>query len=357
MNGALLQALPGAVLLLDPHNCVGFMNLAAEQFFATSAPALLGKPLTDLLPTDSPLFALLGQLRSAGLMTASEQDMALEGPRLGQRFVSVNAASLPEAPGSVVLLLVERSIARKIDHQLTHRGAARSVSAMGAMLAHEVKNPLSGIRGAAQLLESSLDARGRQLTRLICDETDRIVQLVDRMEVFADERPLACEALNVHEVLGHVRRLATSGFGRHLRFVERYDPSLPLAWGNRDLLVQALLNLVKNAAEAAPRDGGEVTLTTRYQQGVRLTAGQSRLELPLVIGVQDNGPGIAEELRGRLFDAFVSNKPNGKGLGLALVAKIVAGHGGIIEFDSEPGSTVFQLYLPMAGEGGAWPQS
>ena len=166
-----------------------------------------------------------------------------------------------------MLTLHERSIADKIDRQLTHRNAARSMTAMAAMLAHEVKNPLSGIRGAAQLLEQDADAAGRELTRLICDETDRIVALVDRMEVFSDHRPIERDAVNIHEVLERVRKLAQSGFARHVRFVEEYDPSLPPVHGNRDLLVQVFLNLVKNAAEAVPGAGGEIVLATAYRHG------------------------------------------------------------------------------------------
>jgi len=241
-------------------------------------------------------------------------------------------------------------MAEKIDRQLTHRNAARSVTAMAAMLAHEVKNPLSGIRGAAQLLEPGVAPADRELTKLICDEADRIVALVDRMEMFADGRPLQRQPVNIHEVLEHVRRLALAGFAKKIRIVERYDPSLPPVLGNRNLLVQALLNLLKNAAEAVPSVGGEIVLTTRYQQGVRLAVKGSgaRVDLPLMIVIQDNGPGIPEDLRSHLFDPFVTTKPNGKGLGLALVAKTIGDHGGVIEFDSEPGRTLFRLLLPMA---------
>jgi len=347
---ALLSALPAPVFVVDAEGCFSYLNLAAEQFFAGSAATLLGRPLAELLPHDSPLFTLLGQVRSRG-HSISEVGVTLEGMRFGSHFVSLDMAPLQERPGTVVISVQERSIARKIDRQLTHRSAARSVTAMAAMLAHEVKNPLSGIRGAAQLLEAGVAAPDRELTRLICDEADRIVALVDRMEMFADGRPLERRPVNIHEVLEHVRRLALSGFAKQIRIVERYDPSLPMVLGNRDLLIQALLNLVKNAAEAAPPVAGEIVLTTRYQQGVRLAVqgGASRVDLPLMIAIQDNGAGVAEDLRSHLFDPFVSSKPNGKGLGLALVAKIVGDHGGVIEFDSEPGRTVFRLLLPKAG--------
>ena len=181
----------------------------------------------------------------------NEYKVDLSTPRNpGERLVDLHVAPLPERPDHVVVMLQERTIADKMDRQLTHRGAARSVIALAAMLAHEIKNPLSGIRGAAQLLEQSAGDDDRTLTRLICDEADRIVKLVDRMEVFADERPVEREPVNIHVVLDHVKRLAQSGFARHIKFVETYDPSLPPVLANRDQLIQVFLNLVKNAAEA-----------------------------------------------------------------------------------------------------------
>jgi two-component system nitrogen regulation sensor histidine kinase GlnL len=220
------------------------------------------------------------------------------------------------------------------------------------MLAHEIKNPLSGIRGAAQLLEQSVgDDDDRTLTRLICEEADRIVKLVDRMEVFADKRPIDREPLNIHVVLDHVKRLAQSGFARHIAFVEDYDPSLPAVLGNRDQLIQVFLNLVKNAAESiGPNAGdGEIQLTTAFRPGVRLSrpGSKSRVSLPLEFCVKDNGPGVPEDLLPHLFDPFVTTKPTGTGLGLALVAKIIGDHGGIIECESQPRRTVFRILMPM----------
>ncbi|NIA67353.1 PAS domain-containing protein [Pelagibius litoralis] len=348
-SSAVLSALAVPLFVVDATGCISFVNQAAEQFFASSRNSLIGRPLLDLLSEDSPVVGLIHQAR-AGEQSISETGVTLTGPKIGSHFVSIDAAVMADFPGSVVVSINERSIARKIDHQLVHRSAARSVTAMAAMLAHEVKNPLSGIRGAAQLLEQNADPEDHQLTRLICEEADRIVALVDRMEMFSDQRPLAREAVNIHIVLEHVRRLAENGFARHLRFVESYDPSLPPVYGNRDLLIQAILNLVKNAAEAAPLEGGEITLSTRYQQGVRLAVpgSGSRIDLPLMLIVQDNGPGIPEDLQQHLFDPFVTTKAGGSGLGLALVAKTIGDHGGVIEFDSEPRRTSFRVMLPMA---------
>jgi two-component system nitrogen regulation sensor histidine kinase GlnL len=344
-----LNAIARPILAIDGADRIGYLNQAAEQFFEASASSLVGRSLTEILPSDSPVFSLIAQVRADG-HSITEYGVAIETPKIGAHLVSIDAAAVAEAPSSVILSLHERSIAGKIDRQLVHRNAARSVTAMAAMLAHELKNPLSGIRGAAQLLEPGASEEDRALTRLICDETDRIVALVDRMEMFSDERPIAREPVNIHEVLEHVRRVARSGFARNLRFIETYDPSLPPVYGNRDLLIQALLNLVKNAAEAVSEDDGEIVLSTGYRHGVRLAVSGSgrRVDLPLVIGIQDNGPGIPEDLRPHLFDPFVTTKLGGRGLGLALVAKIVGDHGGVIEIDGRPRRTVFRLMLPIA---------
>ncbi|HLJ19709.1 MAG TPA: ATP-binding protein, partial [Stellaceae bacterium] len=318
----ILAALPDPVLVVGGDGLIEYANAAAEQFFDASTPTFLGAPLADLVPADSPLLALLSSVRGSG-HSVSEYAVALETPRLASRIVTIQVAPLADEGDRLVVTLQERSMAHKIDRQLTHRSAARSVTGMAAMLAHEVKNPLSGIRGAAQLLEECVGPADRELTRLICDEADRIVALVDRMEVFSDRRPLERGPVNIHEVLNRARLAAQSGFGRHVRFAEIYDPSLPPVYGNRDALIQAFLNLVKNAAEAVPTSGGEIQITTAYQHGVRLAVSgtDARLHLPLVVEIADNGDGIPEDLRPHLFDPFVTTKHNGTGLGLALVAK------------------------------------
>jgi len=349
----MMTALPVPVLMLDPHNNIRWLNQAAEQFIGMSSSQLLGQNLTSLLTDDNPVFLMLSQVRTDGV-TIAEHDLSFESPRLAKSGIGVQAAPVVEDPGSVVLCFHDNSAARALDRQMNFRGAARSVSGMAAILAHEVKNPLSGIRGAAQLLEVNALGADRELTVLIRDEADRIRALVDRMEIFS-EKPIERRAVNIHWVLEHVRKLAGTGFAAHLRFAEDYDPSLPPVAGNRDQLIQVLLNLVKNAAEAitgADERNGEIYLGTSYHHGVRLAAVGStkRVHLPLVVTVRDNGPGIPEDLLPHLFEPFVTTKPSGSGLGLALVAKIVGDHGGLIEVDSRPGRTEFRLHLPLMAD-------
>jgi two-component system nitrogen regulation sensor histidine kinase GlnL len=349
----ILGALPLAVAVLDENDAFCFVNYAGEEFFGSSSALLLNKPLTELLPVDHPIFLVLERARNDGL-TVAEHDMVLEGPRLSRRGTSIQAAPLSDVPGHVVLTLQDSSAARALDQQMSARNAARSITGMAAILAHEVKNPLSGIRGAAQLLETSAPPADRELAVLIRDEADRIRAMVERMETFG-EKKLERDAVNIHRVLEHVRKLAGSGFAARIRFIESYDPSLPHVHGNRDQLIQVLLNLVKNAAEAIAgmeRPDGEIHLATGFQHGVRLTAasGRARPNLPLFVSVRDNGPGIPEDIRRHLFEPFISTKATGSGLGLALVAKIVADHGGLIDVDSRPGRTEFRINLPVFEE-------
>ena len=244
-------------------------------------------------------------------------------------------------------------MADKIDRQLVSRGAARSVTGLASMLAHEIKNPLSGIRGAAQLLEQSVTPDELPLARLVRDEVDRIVDLIDRVEVFGDDRPVEREPINIHVILDRVKLLAKNGVARGITFHEEYDPSLPPVGGNRDQLIQVFLNLVKNAAEALDRTSkAEIRFSTAFRPGIRISVQgvSERISLPIEVVIEDNGPGVPPDIMPILFDPFVTTKATGSGLGLALVAKIIGDHGGVVDMDSRPGRTRFRILLPVAAK-------
>jgi two-component system nitrogen regulation sensor histidine kinase GlnL len=343
----ILNAMPSAVLALDRSLAIVFVNPAAEQLFGISRAVLEARPLTELLPFDSPLFDLLRRVGEAG-SGVSDYAVELLLGRGEPQLVDVHVAALDEEHGDHLVVLHPCSVAQRLNRQLSHRGGARAVAGLGATLAHEVKNPLSGIRGAAQLIEGSLAEDERSLVRLICDETDRICALVDRMEAFADGRPIERRPVNIYQVLERVRRLSETGFGRRVKIIERYDPSLPEVDGDHDQLVQVFLNLIKNAVEAVPAEGGEIRIATQYTHGLsmRVANSRERVELPILVEIQDNGPGVSEEMVPHLFEPFVSSKRSGSGLGLSLAAKIVGDHGGAIEFRNQARGALFRVRLP-----------
>lgn len=343
-NATLWQSLSIPAIGLDAEDRVITVNGPAEGFLNRSVKSLKGKFLPDLIQLDSELASATGRVRRT-LAPLTLHDTGLRvGPAPAVRC-DVHLSALEEG---VLILISPQDLAGRLDRARNSRSAARSAIGMAEMLAHEIKNPLAGITGAAQLLSMNLTGEDVELTDLIVEESRRIVKLLDQVEQFGNLRPPQRRAVNLHDVLDRARRSALVGFASHVAIKEAYDPSLPSTWADPDQLQQVFLNLLKNAAQVADSEG-QITIRTFYELSLRVrhSDGSQGAAVPLQVEIIDNGPGIAPDLAGNLFEPFVSGRENGTGLGLALVSKIVSEHDGWISVESEPGRTVFRVSLPM----------
>lgn len=346
-SDAIWSAVPYPALTISSDGEVLSCNGAAENAFSMSYRQMEGTPLSKFVGEDSPIMESIGQTRG-GAASVVQYNVELSWGDRPARPFTLHAAQVQDGSGNILLLFHPLGMAEQMDRSLSHRSAARSVTGMAAMLAHEIRNPLAGISGAAQLLSMNLDEEDQELTDLIRGETDRIGKLVERVEAFGDIRPASRNPVNIHDVIDRAKRSAEAGYARHIRFIESYDPSLPPTLGDPDQLIQVFQNLFKNAAEACPAVGGVIRIRTGYQPGVKLSLpGRKAESLPLLVSIVDNGGGIPEALIRDIFEPFVSSKANGSGLGLSLVSKVLSDHGGVVEVDSLPGRTEFRIRLPL----------
>ena len=351
----LWQSLPIPAFLLDPGDIIAEVNPAAESFLNASIRSLRGSPVFDILAIDAPLDDQFKRVRT------DHSSLFMNNVDVGTGSTqpvncNIQMAPMTSMPGFVLVLMEPRMLADRLGRSMSVKSAARSAIGMAEMLAHEIKNPLAGITGAAQLLSMNLTNGDLELTDLIVSETRRIVKLLEQVEQFGNLRPPERKAVNVHDLLDRARKSAAVGFAAHMKIVEDYDPSLPATWVDSDQMVQVFLNLLKNAAEATRGEPGQITIRTFYDMSLRLRRKDGTAALPLQVEIMDDGPGLPPEIAAEAFEPFVSGRENGTGLGLALVSKIISDHEGWVSVDSVPGRTVFRISLPVAprdtGDGG-----
>jgi two-component system, NtrC family, nitrogen regulation sensor histidine kinase GlnL len=345
--GVIWASLPFPTLLIDGAARILEANPAAETFLNTSAKVLRGQPVLDRLAIDAPMEDALARAR-ANQSPLNINDVDVTSGERSPVQCTIHLAPMHDNPDVVMLILSPRELADRLGRSMGVKTAARSAIGMAEMLAHEIKNPLAGISGAAQLLSMNLSPQDREMTDLIVEETRRIVKLLEQVEQFGNLRPSDRKPVNLHDALDRARRSALVGFAAHMAITEDYDPSLPATFADKDQLMQVFLNLIRNAAEASPA-GGTIRLRTFYDLSLRLRRKDGiAAALPLQVEIIDDGPGIKPEIAASIFEPFVSGRENGTGLGLALVSKIISDHEGWISVESVPGRTVFRVSLPMA---------
>lgn len=346
----LWASLPIPAFVLDKDDRIVASNTVAESFLNSSAKMLQNAPVWDKVMIDAPLEASFERVRTdQSVLFINDVDVGSgeRVPVLCNIQIAPLATKQNGQSDQILLLISPREIADRLGRSHSVKSAAKSAIGMAEMLAHEIKNPLAGITGAAQLLSMNLPAADQEMTDLIVEECRRIVKLLEQVEQFGNVLAPQCSSVNIHDVLDRARRSAMVGFGAHMEITEDYDPSLPPTWGDMDQLLQVFLNLLKNASEASPA-GGKIRIHTFYENSMRLRRADGSGAVPLQIEIIDDGPGLPKEIAGDVFEPFVSGRENGTGLGLALVSKIISEHAGWISVDSTPGRTVFRISLPVA---------
>ncbi len=347
VDTALWSSLPVPALLLASDDVIVASNPAAESFLNMSSRALTGQRLWEKVMIDAPLEAPFSRARQnhTSLFVNDVDVGSGEGVPM---LCNLQFSPLQGADDMMIMMISPREIVGRINQNQSSEKAAKSAIGMAEMLAHEIKNPLAGITGAAQLLSMGLAPEDQEMTDLIVAESRRIVKLLEQVEQFGNLRPPERKPVNIHDVLDRARQSAAVGFGAHMLFVEDYDPSLPQTLADADQLLQVFLNLLKNASEAC-KDAGTIRLRSFYDASLRVRRSDGTQDrLPLQVEIIDDGPGLPPKIANDIFEPFISGRDNGTGLGLALVSKLIGDAGGWISVDSVPGRTVFRISLPLA---------
>ena len=347
----LFRTIKHPLVILDKDDNIVASNDDAEFFFGLSRNILNKYKFTALYSTTSPLYYLINQSREKKT-TIREYSLMLTNI-IDKKEHEVDIQVSPfEDTDYLLLMFIERGIAKKFNRQYMQAGSAKSLVEMSSILAHEIKNPLSGIKGAAQLLLDGASHENQSLISIICDETDRINNLINSMQIFSDSSQIKKEKINMHTIFNHVKMIAENGFAKDIKFIERFDPSLPHVHGNKDLLIQVLMNLIKNSSEAIKNNSnkGEIILSSSFLSSVRISLPTSskKIELPLCFSIEDNGGGIDKDIYENIFDPFITSKKDGKGLGLSIVSKIIQDHDGVIECGITSKGTKMSILFPVS---------
>lgn len=344
-HNEVLSLLPFSVLACDKSGHITFANVAAEERLGKSHHYLKGKKLSELVVPYQQLEILLSKTLKQGI-NIKEYDFKLAGPRICEQIVTLYISALPDG---AILCFDDTRGGKTLEQTVYQKKNQTWQSAMAEIMAHEIKNPLASIRGAAQLLSKSTVADDREMALLICREADRIKNQIEEMALFAQPGELQMEEVNIHEIIRYACAATLQSTGVSITLAEKFDPSLPMIKGNKNLLIQALNNLLRNSMEAK-KDGLTLTISTHFQSGAILksNSGKGNKPLQVLVSIADNGPGIAEELAESIFDPFVTSKQSGKGLGLAIVSKIINDHNGLIELDKQVEcGAKFNIMLPI----------
>jgi two-component system nitrogen regulation sensor histidine kinase GlnL len=347
---ALWAAIPYPAFVIIEKNIIADANNSAEFFCVNSLKHLISKPIVTYVGKNNIILNAINQARRTQVSVIL-YDVDVAWSNKVHSVHDVIATPVYEFEGNILLVFHPHGMSKKMDRSLSHRSAAKSVTGMAAMLAHEIKNPLAGISGASQLLAANVSEEDLELLDIIQTEVKRIGTLVDSFQTFGDIRPVKQDSINIHDVLSQAKRAASAGYADHVKIIEDYDPSLPLVKGDAQLLLQVVQNLLKNAAEAVPGISGQILISTSFKQGIRINYGNNNSEkLPLQVSIIDNGSGVPEQLKNEIFEPFVTSKANGSGLGLSLVSKIISDLGGVVEYSRAQGKTTFTLLLPVWAE-------
>ena len=342
----LLDALSTGIIVLDAHLCAIYANVAAQDLLAFSLKTARGRPFSDFLLEGNGLIGILRRALEASESIADrELTVRPAGTPRESRTLDVTITPLEgQVTGTHLLLeLADTTQRQRISRENDLIARLDGSRLMIRQLAHEIKNPLGGLRGAAQLLERELEGAAlKEYTRVIIGEADRLAALVDSMA--GPKRVPQKSLVNVHEVCEHVYHLLRAEAGTAISIERDYDPSLPSALVDRNQVIQALLNVARNAMQAL---GGRGRIVLRSRALSNVSIGSARHRLVASLQVEDDGPGVPEELRSSIFYPLVTGRPDGTGLGLAVAQELASRNGGLIEFESEPGRTVFTLLLPL----------